>query len=260
MQRLVYLLTLLFLVFGCTAKKIVVTHADMLLQNQIEKRLPLYSAQKKDLSKDIDKFLNEQKAFAREVIPVITELELNVDKVDEQYDKVEEMYQRLSLKFGKLMSRHMASLDEKQAKDFLRTLKEENHKLSKNRHKDRMKAVEDRFKMFFGSIKEEQRKIFDDHKKLLQERHNTRVERRKQLHQRFAEIYQMDESKEPKESREFYFNQAFADYQKNYPESPKNKEIIKQIIPTLTLKQKETFESKTKEVNEVLNYYLDTNY
>jgi len=235
----------------------VAQNADIFVQAQIQKRLPLYSEQKEKLDKDVNKFLNEQKAFAREAIPVITSLELDVSKVDQKYDYLNSLYQKLALNFAKLMSKYMAPLDDKQQKDFEKTLKIENQALSRSSAESRLEKVTDRFETLFGFISEKQQKILAAQKNYFAERHKVRVSRREKLHDRFMEIYKMDVSQE---TRSNYFYEAFAEYQKNYPENAKNKEIIKSIIPTLSAGQKEIFEDKVNDLKEIINYYLEAHF
>lgn len=235
----------------------VAQNADLLVQNQIEKRLPLYSAQKTALSKDIDKFLNEQKAFAREAIPVITSIELDVRKVDDQYYHLNALYKKLALNFSELMSKYMAPLDAKQQKEFNQTLKSENDKMRIQTTEEQLKKIQERFEKLFGSISDRQKQILENQSNHFKDRHEVRLKRREKLHARFNEIFQMDLSNE---ARAKFFHNAFADYQNNYPESEKNKEIIKSIVPTLTIAQREHFEEKTNEIKEIIGYYIETNY
>ena len=116
-----------FVGYGCTAKKLVVQNADTLLQIQIKKHLPLYSTQNKRLEKDIHQFLNQQKSYVKEAVPIFANLDLNSKKVNEQYDALNEVYFKLALNFSKLMGSYMAMLDKKQQSEFKENLKEENH-------------------------------------------------------------------------------------------------------------------------------------
>lgn len=243
--------------YGCAAKKMAAVNADVMIQHQIEKRLPLYSAQKDALSKDIDKFLNEQKPFAKEAVSAITSIELDVSKVDEKYDYLNALYKRLALNFSKLMSKYMAPLDEKQQKEFAKHLKEDNEKIARQKPDEQLEKIEERFEKLFGTISDKQKLIFASEKKYLADRQTIRLQRREKLHDKFQEIYKMDLSSD---ARSKYFFDAFSDYLNNYPEAEKNKEIIKAIIPTLSIDQRETFESKTNDVKEIIGYYLETDY
>lgn len=256
-MKLLGWLFMLLLGLGCAAKKMAVTNADFLLEAQIEKRLPLYAEQKERLSKDVDQFLNQQKDFAKEVIPHITDIELDVKQVDPQYQHLKDIYKKLALSFARLMSKHMAVLDEKQQKDFLRVLKEENHQMSRLKSNEQMTKLYDRLEILFGSLSERQRTTLKQHKTFLYQRHQLRLERRGRLHQRFQEIYQMDLSKD---SRADSFYEAFVKFQQDYPDDPRNREIIKAIIPTLSTAQKETFEERMKDLRELLGYFLEASY
>ena len=256
-MKTVHLSLLFILTSACTAKKIVAKNADLLLEHQIEKHLPLYTAQRKLLRSDVNTFLNEQKPFAREAIPVITSMELDVNKVDEQYSYLHSLYVKLALNSSKLMSKYMAALDHIQQKEFENSLKAENQSLKYLKTEDRIEKIEDRFESFFGTISDKQRKIIEEQKQYIEERHKIRLARREELHKKFLEIYKLDLSEK---SRADYFYEAFAEYQKSYPEGPMNIEIMKKIIPTLSVSQKEVFEDKTNDIKDILNYYLETHY
>lgn len=256
-MKLSYLLILSIIAMGCAAKKMTAQNADILLELQIEKRLPLYASQKKQLKLDVDSFLNEQKPFAKEIIPVITSIEMDVNKVEEQYGYLQALYMKLALNFSKLMSKYMARLDDKQQIDFEKKLQEENQSLKYSKSDDRLEKIHDRFETMFGTISDNQKNILKGFKKYFEERHALRLSRRQKLHERFKEIYKMDISEK---SRSNYFYEAFAEYQNSYPETTKNIEIIKSIIPTLSKDQKEVFEVKTNDLKEILNYYLEAHY
>lgn len=243
--------------YGCAAKKMAAVNADVLIQHQIEKRIPLYAAQKEALATDIDRFLVAQKPFAKEVVPVITSIELDVKKVDEKYNQLNSLYKKLALNFSKLMSKYMAPLDEKQQKEFTKILKEENAKIARQKLEDQLENIEERFERLFGTISDKQKLIFSSEKEYLAERQSVRLSRREKLHDKFHDIFKMDLSQD---ARAEYFYQAFTDYINNYPEAAKNKEIIKAIIPTLSQDQKETFETKTNDLKEIIGYYLEADY
>lgn len=256
-MKLAPLLLMAIIGYGCAAKKMAAQNADVLIQNQMEKKLPLYSAQKESLAKDIDKFLNAQKQFAKEVVPVLTSIELDARKVDDQYDHLTSLYKKLALNFSKLMSQYMAPLDEKQQKDFSKNLKEDNQRIARLKGEEQIEKIEERFERLFGTISDKQKKIFESEQKYFEERQALRLGRREKLHAKFEEIYKMDLSND---ARAKSFVEAFTEYQNTYPESPKNKEIIKAIIPTLSKEQRETFEEKTNDIKEIIGYYLETDY
>lgn len=230
---------------------------DLLIENQIEKRLPLYSAQKTALAKDVDKFLAEQKKFAHEAMPAIKSVELDANKIDRQYDHLDQIYRKLALNFSKLMSKYMAQLDGKQQKEFASNLKAENTTLARQSAEKRMEKIHERFETVLGTISDKQKAILIDQRANLDARHFTRLKRREALHAKFLEIYKLDLSPE---ARTKYFVEAFSDYQNSYPEAEKNKEILKLIVPTLSPEQKVELKKKSNDLQEIIGYYLETDY
>lgn len=256
-MKLAPLLIISMIGYGCAAKKMAAENVDIILENQIEKRLPLYSAQKDLLSKDVNQFLNDQKGFAKEALPAISKIELDVKKVDEQYDYLNSLYKKLAQNFSKLMSKYMSKLDEFQQKGFKEKLEVENRLLTRTSPVDRMEKIEDQFETLFGTISDAQKKILEDHTKHFNERHKIRLSMREKLHNQFINVYAMDLSQDAKAK---YFQEAFSEFQNTYPHSDKNKEIIKQLIPTLSKDQKEIFENKVNDLKDILNYYLEANF
>jgi hypothetical protein len=246
-----------FLGYSCAAKKMAAQNADLMIEHQIEKRIPLYSAQKSALSKDVNVFLTEQKVITQEALPALKSIELDVKKIDQQYDKLDLAYRKLAFNFGKLMSKYMGPLDEKQQKDFHENLRMENATIARVSSEDRMEKLFDRIETLLGTISDKQKEILISHKPYLDERQANRLKRREALHAKFKEIYQMDLSAEAKTN---YFVDAFSQYQSSYPETAMNKEIIKQFLPTLSATQKEVFNKRVKDLQEILGYYLATDY
>ena len=246
-----------FLGYSCAAKKMAAQHADLLVENQIEKRLPLYSAQKRALAQDVNLFMTEQKEVTKDALPALRSIEMDVSKIDSQYDRLEQIYRKLAINFSKLMSKYMGQLDEKQQKGFHEHLNAENAALARVEGKARMEKIFDRFETILGSISEKQKAILEEYKPYLDERYANRLKRREALHTKFKEIYQMDLSPEGKSN---YFVDAFSQYQNTYPESAKNKEIIKQLIPTLSIAQKADLNKRVKDLEEIIGYYLATDY
>lgn len=245
-----------FLAYGCAAKKIAAENADYFIERQIEKRLPLYSFQKKELSQDVNAFLNSQKETTQQALPLLS-IEFDAAKTDQRYDELETVYNKYVASFSQLISKYQAQLDQKQQKEFEETLKKENKDLAKASNDDRLEKFQDRFKTLFGSISPEQVKMIKSYKSQITERHESRLDRRKKLHVRFSEIYQMDLS--PSDRVESFVT-AYTDYQKSYAYALKNKEMIRQMIPTLSQKQKVFFDEKIKDFKEILSYYLAAEY
>lgn len=256
-MKLVPLFLIAVLSYGCAGKKLVAKNADLLVELQIEKRLPLYSSQKDQLAKDVKEFLNKQKPLTKKSLPIISKIELDPEKVDEQYDTLNGLYQELALQFSRLMGKYMAMLDSKQQKEFKENLVGENRSLKRMDTDDQIEKAQERIESLFGTITEKQVKLIKDQKSYFEARHKIRLSRREALHEEFANIYKMDLSNE---SRAKSFYEAFAKYQREYPESPKNKELIKKILYTLNSDQKAVFTNKIKELKEIINYYLETSY
>lgn len=252
------LLVILFLLSSCAARKLLVENADTLLTHQVTKRLPLYSKQKEKLNKDIDQFLNKAKPVAQEVLPIIDEIDLeSPDKIESQYNKLESFYIGLTEDFTALLSRYMALLDKKQRKEFFETLDDENRELLKTEKEKRLDKIEDRFELFFGSMKNAQKQLLRDYSDYFQARAKERLERRVKLHQKLRTIYDQDLSEE---ARIRAIKEAFAEYQKNALQGNKNLEMLKKLLPTITTSQREHFRNRVKEVKEMLQYFMMTEY
>jgi hypothetical protein len=245
-------------VSGCAAKKLVINNADTLLQHQITKRLPLYTDQRSELSKDISKFLNDHKSVAQKVLPFIDAVDLKEpQKVGEHYQELSKFYDKVSLNFSELLSKHMSGLDSKQQKDFFKTLDQENRDLKRKDDSDRTEKIQERFETFFGSINENQRQTLTDLKNYFEERNKQRIKRREELHGEFREIFARDASAE---TRQDLFMEAFKEYQTKSVDHKKNVEVIKTLLPSVSSQQREFFKKKTEEVKEILKYFLDASY
>ena len=256
-MQLTSLFILAILAYGCAGKKLVTKNADILIELQIKKRIPLYSYQKDQLAKDVKEFLNNQKPLIKKSLPIISKIELNPEKVDEQYYSLNSLYQELALQFSKLMGKYMAILDSKQQKEFKENLESENRTLKRMNPDAQIEKILERMKSLFGTITGKQIELIKEQKSYFAGRHKLRVSRRELLHKEFFKIYKLDLSNE---SRASFFYEAFAKYQNNYPENPKNIELIKKILLTLNTDQKAGFKNKIKELKEIINYYLETSY
>lgn len=255
-------MTIMFLImllgYGCAAKKLAVENADTLIGHQVTKRLPLYSTQKDQLSKDIDLFLNKEKPLAMDILPVIDQIDLkSPEKFADQYNKLEVFFKRVSKDFTAFMSKYMAKLDSKQQKDLFETLDDENREILKKEKEARLDGLEDRFKMFMGSINGKQKQILRDYSDYFQNRAKERLGRRVKLHERFRTIYSGDSSET---SRTVAFQEAFNDYQDKSLEGNKNLEILKKLLPTVTVEQREHFRKEAEEIKDLLRYYNSIDY
>lgn len=258
-MKIMLLSLLCFLLTSCAAKKFAIDNADTLISHQINKRLPLYSKQKEELSKDIDKFLNDSKPLAQEIIPVVDEIDLKDEaKLEGQYQKLESYFMDISKKFSAMMSGHLAKLDKKQQKDFFETLDDENRQLLKREKGDRIDSIEERFEMFFGSITSQQKQLIVEYSDYFHERARQKLDRRVKLHQEFRQIFSQEDLSET--GREKMLQDAFVEYQNESLKGNKNLEMLKKLLPTLSKGQREHFRRQTTEVKELLKYFLSVDY
>ncbi len=257
-MRITLLFLIAFLGYGCGAKKLAVENADTLISHQVNKRLPLYSTQRDQLSKDIDTFLNKEKPVAQEILPVIDEIDLkSPEKVEADYKKLEGFFVRISKDFTNFMSQYMAKLDAKQQKDFFKNLDDENREILKKEKEDRIDSIEERFEMFMGSINSKQKQIIRDYSDYYHDRAKERLTRRVKLHDKFKAIYSHDSSEESKVKE---FQEAFNEYQVESLKGNKNLEILKKVLPTVSAEQREHFRKEAQEVKDLLRYYNSIEY
>ncbi len=248
----------LTVISSCGPKQVAVKYADTYIETQVEKRLPLYDSQEEVLSKDIDKFLNEHKEKARQIIPILGKVDLEKpSSLDEQYPKFAETYLDIASDFSKILARHMAAFDKKQQKDFLKKLREENNDLFTKGRKERMTKVESRVRSLLGTVTDDQKKILKDNRKIFDEQVVNRSERRSKLHNSFKEIMEQEISKETKEKM---IHEAFISYQKEALADTRSLGIAKVFLPTLKPIQKENVRLKLGELEEILNYFVETVY
>lgn len=251
-------LFLIIILSACAAKKVAVEYADTMIESQVERRLPLYENQKKALAVDIDKFLMSKKKLAQEMLPLIDQIALDdPKKIEPHYRKLEGFYQDISYDFSKLMAKYMARLDQKQQKEFFETMTAENKNIERKDAKDRREQIEDRLEKVFGSVTAGQKLLLTDYQFYFDERTKVRLQKREKLHQSFKEILSQEASPTAKEE---LILGAFENYQVQSMADSKNLEIIQKFIPTLTMKQKESFREKTRELKEILNYFIETAY
>ncbi len=252
------LLLCLALLTSCGAQKVAVKYADSYIERQVEKRLPLYDSQEATLSKDIDLFLNEHKEEVRKIIPLLDKVSLEDPKsLDEYYPKFINAYLDIARDFSKLLARHMSTFDEKQIKEFLKKMREENNDIFLKDRSERRARIEKRVESILGSLTKKQKEILKDHGKTFDAQIVTRSERRSRLHTDFKNILEQEISRESKENLIF---EKFVDYQKEALTNSKNLEIAKAFIPTLEPNQKRSLRTRMTELEEILNYFVETTY
>ena len=244
--------------YGCAAKKIAVSNADTLISRQVQKSLPLTDQQKGELNKDIVQFLNKEKNRVQELVPVIDEITLEPESdVSGQYEKLEAFYQRLAKDFSAMVAKYMAKLDSKQQSKMFDNLMRENKRILNKDKIDRLDGLENYLEHFFGKITNEQLKIISGYGDYLVDSAKSRVARRETLHKEFQRIYATEQTED---GRRDQILKAFLDYQNESAKSNKNLEILKKLTPTLTSEQRARFKTKTKEINELINYFVQTEY
>jgi hypothetical protein len=239
-------------------KKLAVDNADNLLSYQIIRRLPLYSEQKDRLSKDVDGFLNQEKTVAREILPVIDDIDLSApEKLDVPYLKFEGFYERVARDFAELLSTHMAELDSKQQKEMFEILDDENRKILSKEKEERVDDIEENFDRALGSITGPQKQIVRTYEDYFHGRARQRLDRRVKLHRELRDIFRQDASPA---SRKTQIEAAFREYQTDVLKGNKNLEILKKIVPTVTGKQREHFRAHVEDLRGLLKYYLTVDY
>ncbi len=258
MKLQILLCLCLTLLSSCGPKKVAVKYADTYIETQVEKRLPLYDSQEEVLSKDIDKFLNEHKEKARQIIPILSKVDLERPaSIDEQYPKFSAAYLDIASDFSRILARHMSVFDKKQQKEFLQKLREENNDLFTKGRKERLTKVESRVRSLLGTVTDEQKKILKDNEKVFDEQIVTRSGRRSKLHTDFKGILEQEISAETKEKM---IQEAFIAYQKESLADTRSLEITKAFLPTLKPIQKENVRIRLGELEEILKYFVETVY
>ncbi len=256
LQLVLYLC--LTLLASCAAQKVAVKYADSYIERQVEKRLPLYDRQEEILSKDIDKFLNDHKDEVRKIIPIFDKVSLeDPASLDEHYPKITSAYLALAKDFSKILAKHMSVFDGKQTKDFLERMRVENNDILMRDRKERREKIEKRVESILGSLTKEQKKILKDHSKTFDEQVVIRSERRSKLHSEFKSILEQEISHETKEKMIF---DAFVANQEEALSDKKNLEIAKAFIPTLKPDQKKNLRIRIAELEDILNYFVETAY
>lgn len=255
MKVLILYVFMLFLA-ACGAQKLAVDYADTLLTHQISKRIPMDSKRKQELSKDVDKLLSELKPTAKELIPVIEQIEIDKNKVPLQYKKLENYYLKIANRFSLLIAKYMARLDVKQQKDFFENLEDENKKIAKKDKGEMLENLEDRIEHFIGPLSGPQKNILKDYGDYFYSRNSERLESRKKLHQNFKPVFASGVDKTKLET----FHEMLVKYQQSSIAGNKNLEIIQKFVATLSPAQKEHFRKEIKILKELLSYYLTVEY
>lgn len=259
MRILMMMAMSLFLLQACAAKKLAVEHADTFIESSVQKRLPLYSGQKKELSKEVDDFLEKNKETGRKLLPLVDQIDLNdPSKLDGLYNEFVSYYQMIATGFSRILAKHLAELDGTQQKKMFETLSSENKKLEKKTPAQRAEAMESKAEQLIGTLTTGQEKFFSDNASYFHEKAMAKLERRKILQARLKEILGQDISSSSKQEQ---IQGAFNKYQQDSIESSKtNLSLIKTFMLTLNPRQKEAFRARTQDLKEMIGYYLEAAY
>lgn len=256
-MRITLLFVFAVLLTGCGAKELAVKNADNVISYQITKRVPLYSEQKDVLKKDIDVFLTKTKPKAQDILPVLDDINFTGANIDKNYAKLEAFYVDLSDNFANMLSKHMAKLDTKQQKTLFENLDEENGEMKRRKADKNLAKIEERVETILGTITKKQKELLSSYSDYFQKRHQSRLERRLQLHQALKDIYKGESSQE---SKRVAIHEALKKYQAQALEGNQNVEILKKFEPTLNDSQKERLRRHIQEIKELVKYYLTVDY
>ncbi len=248
-----YLFIITLLGQGCILKKMAVSNADIGIESQIEKRLPLYSVQKDKLSLDTDKFLNGSKPNLLSALPLIQSLELKEDKVEAQLEALKGSYVVIATDYLKLLTKYMAQLDEKQQKKFWEKFDETTSDYKKRSLDQQQEKLEDRFEMFFDEVTPAQLKLLKTHAQYQIFNHAESLTARRALRDRLVTIFSQSISPDEKSA---LMTQTYLDYQNDLLDNEKTMLLLKSIMPTLDEDQKKHFKKISKEIEELIGYFI----
>jgi hypothetical protein len=248
-----YLFVIALLSQGCILKKLAVSNADIGIESQIEKRLPLYSAQKDKLSLDVDKFLNDSKPNLKAATPLIQSLELSADKIQPQFESLKNFYIVISTDYLNLLTKYMAQLDVKQQKVFWEKFDETTSEYTERSFEERMERLEDRFEMFFGEVTPEQLKLLEIHAKYMVSTQAKSLKARSELKTKIQGLFLQELTPEVKSRA---MTEIYLEYQNNILDNKETISLLKAIMPTLKDEQRKTFKNTTKDFEELITYFL----
>jgi dsRNA-specific ribonuclease len=123
--------------------------------------------------------------------------------------------------------------------------------------KERMEKVESRVRSLLGTVTDDQKSILKTNKDVFDQQIVTRAERRSKLHNDFKTILEQETSAQTKEKM---LHDAFVAYQKESFSDSRSIAIAKTFMPTLNSVQKENIRIRLSELEEILNYFVETVY
>lgn len=258
-MRVCFLILSLLLLYSCAAKKFAVKHADTYITHSVEKKLPLNTTQEKELAKDVDQFLMQKKMAAQEILPLIDKMDPEKPTLfNEIYDSILTSYRGIAKDFSELLAKYIVELDERQQKIFFQRLAEDLETKKEKDVDERLSDTKRKVERLIGSLSADQEKFLKERKTYFQKKGSLHLERKEKLHGRLETILNQDSS--PKTKRELVV-EAFMQYQDDgILSSKENIAIIKDFVPSLTLKQKEYFRQRIQDLKEIIGYYLEAQY
>ena len=258
-MRIFILISCLLFLYSCAAKKFAVQHADTYITHSVEKKIPLNNKQQEQLAKDVDQFLMKKKVVAQEMLPLIDKMDPSDPTLFEEiYDSFLKSYRSVAKDFSTLLAKYIVELDQRQQKTFFKRLKEDLETKKKKDSEERLSDVKRKIERLVGSLSDSQEKILESNASNFQKKGAVHLERKEKLHGRLESILTQDIGTSTKKE---LMVEAFMKYQdEGILSSKENLELVKKFAPTLSLKQKEYFRGRIRDLKEIIGYYLDTQY
>jgi hypothetical protein len=253
-----FLFFIIFFTIGCGIKKLAVKHADYFIYHQVSKWLPINSKQKKEIYQDIKNFLNNSKDIAKNINSVIDEIDLKDEKnIEKNYLILESIYSQILKDFMKIISSQLSKIDPKQQKVFFEKLEDHYNKIKRKTREEKIKALENHMKNLLGKIEDDQKNLIKSYGDYLYERDSNSQERRIKISEKLLQVFSENISQELKKEN---IENALLEYQLQTIRGNKNLEFLKNLAPTITPKQKAHLDNHLKQIKEILNLYIETNY
>jgi hypothetical protein len=259
MKSVIILTSMLFMLFGCAAKKLVIRNADTMIEMAVTKRITVAGpGQRKELARDIDQLLNQYKAEARSLLPVVDELDLqSAEKTEKHYLAISGIYLQGAREFTGMLAKHLARLDSQGQKHFFNQLEKENKEIEKKELKERSKDFGDRLRWFFGTVTQQQKDLLASYNPYFKERVQQRLSMRRELAAKIKEAFAKEAAVE---TRQATLHGLLMDFQTTRLDDATNLEIIKKFRATLTEDQHKHFQGQREEVKELIHYFMQMDY
>lgn len=256
-MKMILLMLVMLILSGCAVKKLAVRNADHFLTYQVSRKVPLNPKQKEHLEQDVKNLLKSSKPVAEEIIPIINTLSFDANKLDAPYAKLEAIYMRLAKESSSIIAKYISELDDKQAKSFFEIMERDNEKIKKKEKDRALHDIADRMRSLLGEVNKDQVTLMNEYESYFHGRNEERFKRRLKLHEELKVIFKEQKSLEGKEKA---IKEAFYRYQEEAVKGNKNLEMLKKLLPTITLRQQKHFMHHMDNLKELLQYYLTIKY